>query len=169
MRHNDRNWTTGRFHRLPYHVTPTGLSQGGLPSADPAYGENAFSGYCRIVLFGEDSRPIAYAYRPGSRARLAAKWGQVDPWGWETILGSSTLAGIGWKSNGGGSPKGVLRVEFTSGTFYEYTDVSGGVKEQILLSPSKGRVFNELVKRPGFLYRKLQGRPEGLPLLWGAL
>jgi KTSC domain len=56
-----------------------------------------------------------------------------------TPLRSSTLAGAGWR-------RGVLELEFRSGSLYRYHGVPEGVFEALLAAPSRGRFFSRRIR-----------------------
>ena len=58
---------------------------------------------------------------------------------------SSNIAAIGFELGEGG--KGVLRIEFMSGSQYDYADVPAKLFEDLLASESVGRFFNQSTLR----------------------
>ncbi len=61
---------------------------------------------------------------------------------------SSNISGVGYDAK-----KNTLIVEFNSGEVYEYQDVPVRMYHRLLLSPSKGKFFNQNIKQ-AFKYAK---------------
>jgi len=53
----------------------------------------------------------------------------------------------------------TLIAEFKSGDLYLYDAVPQDTFAQVLAAESKGKAFNELIKKGGFQYRKAETRP----------
>lgn len=63
---------------------------------------------------------------------------------------SSNLAAIGYDLN-----TQILRIRFNSGSLYEYSGVPKSIYNGLLSAPSKGRYFDQNVKKAGYPYTKI--------------
>lgn len=65
-------------------------------------------------------------------------------------VSSSTLFSIGWNP-----ATRRLVAQFGEDVFYEYDDVPADVAARIMFSESHGQAFDQLVKKGGFGYRRI--------------
>jgi hypothetical protein len=63
---------------------------------------------------------------------------------------SSNLAAAGYNSN-----SQILRIQFNDGSLYEYSGVPEHVYNGLLSASSKGRYFDQHVKKAGYPYTKI--------------
>lgn len=63
---------------------------------------------------------------------------------------SSNLAAVGYNSS-----SQTLRIRFNDGSLYEYSGVPEHVHNGLLSAPSKGRYFDQQVKKAGYAYTKI--------------
>lgn len=71
---------------------------------------------------------------------------------------SQSIAKIGWY-------KGVLAVEFNSGSLYAYTGVSRAIYDEFLGAKSKGQFFHNEIRAAGFDFQSCDSMEELLDLL----
>ena len=65
-------------------------------------------------------------------------------------VSSTDLASIGYDID-----TATLRVEFLKGGYYEYYAVPNEIFEGLLSASSKGKYFNEFIKKGGYSFAKL--------------
>lgn len=63
---------------------------------------------------------------------------------------SSNLAAVGYNSN-----NQTLRIRFNDGSLYEYSGVPNSIYNGLLSAPSKGRYFDQNIKKAGYPYTKI--------------
>lgn len=64
---------------------------------------------------------------------------------------SSSLASVGYDPD-----SGTLEVEFHTASVYQYFGVPAEVHQALLDAPSKGRFLDQVIKRTGYPYAKVQ-------------
>lgn len=79
---------------------------------------------------------------------------------------SSTIVAVTWQENDPDGPPvgamryeevlGTLRVVFKSGSQYEYDAVPEEVYKALHVAPSVGGTFDQLVKKGGYAYQKVE-------------
>lgn len=63
---------------------------------------------------------------------------------------SSNLAAVGYNSD-----NQILNIRFNSGSLYEYSGVPRPIYDGLMSAPSKGRYFNQNIKKAGYPYTQI--------------
>jgi hypothetical protein len=67
-----------------------------------------------------------------------------------TPVESSNLFSVGYDAG-----TSTLEIEFRSGGVYQYFGVPAGVCEGLMMAPSKGRYFDQYIKKAGYPYSRV--------------